>query len=49
MFNSDGTSKIEYYSLYRKGFDTIKIRKILGEEEEIWEHIQKYGNKNDWY
>jgi len=35
MFNSDGTVKVERYTLHKDGYNPMKLRKILGK----WEYL----------
>lgn len=43
MFYSDGTVKVERYTLVKDGFAPMKIRKILG----AWEYLAHVSNIGD--
>ena len=42
-FYSDGTIRVERYTLHKDGYDPIKIRKILGDWEYLAYTQKAYG------
>ena len=43
MFNSDGTVKVERYTLHKDGYQPMKLRKILG----VWEFLAYKSHYGD--
>jgi hypothetical protein len=43
MFNSDGTININRHTLFKDGYQPMKIRKILG----VWEFLAHTSNIGD--